>query len=160
MPPPPYEQIKPPWPYELWKEKKELYPDGTKVTRTVAYDHPDTDGMRVVWGQTNPKAFWFHIEMTPAQEIEFWTIYGTWHAKADNAKNTHEFASSATKPKDCGTPTTPPCPPPSALDSAIGDLAQLAAGPGAPEPQIEVKRSQITQMLVNLVKSTIKLFGG
>lgn len=147
---PPSKEIKTPTPYAEWVKNPQFFPDGSRLTRTVSHNGPQP-GTRWVWGLTSPVEYWFFIAMTTAEEDEFWKLHGVWRAANPNPNGVHEIAVFSTKPKDCGTPYTPPCPPDPPLAGAIEELAELAAGPAASDQVIEDKKTQIANSVVALL---------
>jgi hypothetical protein len=143
--PPPFSNIKDPMTYDEWTQSgRPLFPNGTSISFTRAYDHATEAGMRIVYGFTKKQEFWFFMKMTPSEERAFWGSYGGW---LDNQTGSHEFGAFAGKPPTCGTPNTPTCPPPPRLEGAIENLTELLAGAGATKEQLAAAREKVLEML-------------
>lgn len=152
--PPPYKQINTPTPYATWAASKQLFPDGTMLSRTRAYEDPTDATMRIAYGNTQADDFWFLVRMTPDQEKEFWSIYAAWR---DKQKGTHEFGAYARKPPTCGTPNTPTCPPDPPIAGAMEHLAELVAGPGATAAELDAARIKVGDLVIEMLESAARL---
>src|SRR5690348_11136134 len=104
---PPVQQILVPTPFVVWRKSPVFFDQPVAVTLTRTINDKALNGTRYGYGQS-AEGYWFFVQMTMAQEIEFWTLFLDWRKTADGD---HPFnAVSVDKlPPNCGTPNTPKC---------------------------------------------------
>jgi len=155
---PPYAKIDPPIEYVEWEKNKQFFGQKLSWTHTEVINDAKLDGTRYAYG-VSQGGFWFSIRLTkPEHESGFWNEYLKWRATPDaGTMNSFASADMVKPPPTCGTPSTPPCPPPDDLDEAIRSLAKDLAGVGASTDAVKTAIARVRKMLIDTTSAVQKM---
>jgi hypothetical protein len=119
------------------------------------YNDKSLDGTRYAYGVSSDGSSFF-IEMTTAEEAQFWQLFMTWR---QGAPGDHAFSASSlvVLPPTCDTPNTPQCPPNELLNRKRNRLRDKLAGPGAGPDLLFAAEVRVTDLLVATLNAALDL---
>jgi hypothetical protein len=147
--------------YDEWVAGgRKLYADtATKTSTFVINDDGGKAPPRFGYGKdAAADGFPFAVQLdNDQQEKDFKTTFNNWKASRP-AEQRHVYVSDPVgkPPPDCGTPSTPICPPPPSLVKGVADLRDLMIGFGRSPEEQAAAEARIYAFLRSVLEQTVK----
>jgi hypothetical protein len=156
--PPPFPSIPQPMAFDDWAQLPDPFFSADVEATTTAIINDAAFTERLAYGRSAGKlsGYWFYVTLASAREEEdFVARYETWRLRA-TGDHLLVIAGLTDKPPDCGTPTTPLCPPDDILRGRRDFLRDLLAGPGADAADLAAAERRVDDLLATLLDALIE----